>query len=308
MATVNSGSIPQESLDEVTPGIEQPLSAWADEICTRRTDVTSIKGSAPTFSNEMTTSRGLNKDLAPGETARASRGDMGEVEFHCLRQSGLSEIYDESDIAASRFDISLIEHYFGQAEQDAATATDKKLQEVLESTSLNLEFDATSDGNGAWTDTTNGTPAQDMVDMSDLVPHATKVVVGRNVVSALRKHPETMGEIINYSGGGVMTPDHIQTIIASIFDVDVDDVHMLTRSTFNDSEFGDDYELGFLFGDVFWAGAGYDLQLFDPDHQKNRYSYSQRVEAAAKEQVGFHRYVDIKRLIRENGVTCSNAV
>ena len=306
MATPNYGSIPQESLNEVTPGVQQPLGARADEICVRRTDVTSTKGTAPFLTSQATTSRGNNRDLAPGETAKARRGGMGEVEFKCLRQVGLAEIYDESDIAAQRFDIDMIEHWQQQAQLEADTATDHKFADVLLSTTDNLEFDATDDGNGEWDDPDTGTPEQDMVDMSELVPHCDTVIAGRKTVSALRKSPDLAGEIHMYSSEGVITADAVRGRIAEIFDIAVERVFLLTDWLYNAADGADEYEQGFIGEDVFWAGAGYDLQLFDPNHPKNRHSWSQRVDDSGKEQVGFQRFVDIKRQIRENAVTASN--
>ena len=306
MATPNTGSIPQESLNEVTPGLEQPMGSIADELCVRRTDVQSTSGTAPFLSTEMTTSKGLNKDLAPGETAHPDRAEMGEIEYECKRQVGMSEIYDETDIAAQRFDIELIDHFSSQAQQDADTATDRKFEDVITSTTDNLEFDATVDGNGAWDDTSNGTPVQDMVDMSDKVPHSTMVIVGRSITSALKKHPEVGGEVFHYSGGGVVTTSHLEGLIAEQFDIEPSDVHLLTDRTYDSAGRGQDFELDFIADTAFWVGAGYDLQMFDPDHPKNRRSWSDRVNAAGKEQVGFQRMVDIKRHIQENAITGTN--
>lgn len=308
MATPNSGSIPQESLDQVTPGIEQPLDSRADELCVRRTDVESTSGTAPFLSPQMTTSRGENRDLAKGETVQPSRSGMGEVEYECLRQAGASEIYDESDIASQRFDLDLIDHYSQQAQQDANTATDRKFADVLRSTTDNLEFDATTDGNGAWDDPANSTPEQDLVDVSELVPHANMAIAGQKIVSALRKSPDLAPDTHMYESEGVITADSVRARVAAVLDIDPSNVYLMTDWTRNISATKDGYELGFIGEDVMWVGTDYDLQLFDPNHSKNRYSWSERVNSDAKEQVGFQRYVDIVRHIQENAVTVTNAI
>lgn len=307
MATPDLGSIPKETLREVTPGIEQPEDSIADAICQRRTDVTALKGTAPFQAHEMTMRRGLNRDLAPGQEPKSERGGMGEVEYHAKRQVGKAEIYDESEIQAAAFNLDIVEAWTKEARKDANTAVDLKFADVLASATLNQEFDVTNAGNGAWTDQANATPLQDMVDMSDLVPHADTAVVGRGVVSALRKHPETMGEVINYTGGGVMGPDHIRAAIAKIFDISEDRVWLLTDRLFNDAALGEDYKLGFVASDVFWVGAGYDLQLFDPNHERNRESEVGRV-LATKTELAYKRFVDIKRVHEENAITATNTV
>lgn len=297
--------IPQSTLDEVTRGHDQPGGSIADQVCHRRTDVDAIEGTAPFLENEATVRRGLNRDLAPLEDPKPERGGMGEISYLCKRQVGMAEIADETDVQMSSYDIDAVDHWVAEAEKDADTAVDLKFAEVIVDTIENLEFNATADGNGAWDDPENGTPLQDCVDMSDEVPHATDVIAGREVVSALRKHPETAGEIFNYSGGGVVTTGHIRNLLADIFDVDAENVYLLTDRTFNEADLGEDYSLGFIAGQAFWAGAGWDLQLFDPNHPKNRNTEHERKQAVG-DVITHVRMIDIKRNIQENAITATN--
>ncbi|TQE99383.1 MAG: hypothetical protein FKY71_08925 [Spiribacter salinus] len=300
-------AIPQATLREVTPGIEQPEDAIADALCQRRTDATKLEGDLPFLTNEMTIRRGLNRDLEPGEEIKAGRGDFGTISFSAKKQAGRFDLYYEKQVDASYFEVDLVAHWVGEARKDANTATDLKFADVLRSTTLNLEWDADTDGNGEWDDLANGTPQQDMVDISDQVPHANMAIIGRGVASALRKQIAFHGQDFYFDSGGVVTLNSVRRQVGDIFTIDPERVHVLDERTFNQAALGEDYDLGFIGNDVFWVGTDYDLQMVDPDHEKNRYAEQDHV-AGIGDIITYIRFVDICRNVVENGLTVSNAL
>lgn len=306
MATPGYSSIPQQTLAEVTKGVVQETPCFADLICRRRTDVKTLAGVAPFLTSDATTARGLNRDLAPGADARAERGAFGSVNYNCLRQTGLSEIFDESQISASAYDLDLIAHWLEQAVKDAGVSTDLKLADVLASTTLNAEYDVTTDGNGEWDDLTNGTPAEDIVNAADQVPIYDLAVIGRGAANALRNSPAFQGRFLNYTGGGSLTLDELRGQVASLLGIPQDAVWILQDAVYNGAALGQPFAPAYIFGDGMWIGRRDDLQLFDPQAEENHRSEQERQARAATSLVAYHRYVDIIRHVQANGVTLTN--
>lgn len=306
MATPNYASIPQQTLSMATKGVVQETPCFADLICRRRTDIGTLSGKAPFLASDFTVSRGLNRDLAPGADARAERSSFSTVDYNCLRQTGFAEIFDESQISAQAYSLDLVSHWVAQAVKDAGVATDLKFADVLSSTTLNQEFDVTTDGNGEWDDLVNGTPYEDIIEAADLVPSPDLAIIGRRAANALRNSPNMQGRYVNYSGGGSINLDELKGAVASALGIEAANVWILQDAVYNSAALGQDYVTDYIFGDGMWIGRKDDLQLFDPAAPENHRSEVDRESRAATTLIAYHRYVDITRHVVENGVTITN--
>lgn len=308
MATPNYGLIPQQTLDRATMGVVQDEISFADQICRVRTDIETLKGEAPFLTSQATVRRRENRNLQPGVNATPAQGGFGTVSYNCLRQTGFSEIYDESQISAAAYDIDLVSHWVAEAIKQTNTNADAILEEVLESTTLNLEFDCAVDGNGEWDDFANGTPLDDIDAAATEVPDFDCVVAGRGAISALRGNPQLQGRFSNYTGGAFATMDELRAGLAAHLGIDEDKVFLLQRAFYNEEAQGQGYTTAYTFNDGFWLGKQDDLQLFDPQSDENRKSEIERVASGAKYQIAHHRYVDIVRHVQENGIYFSNVL
>lgn len=308
MATPNYGLIPRTTLDQITRGLVANENALADMICQRR-EVQNLKGSLP-FTNSQSTVRSReNVDLAPGAAAKPALGGFGAVDYNCLRQTGFSVVFDESDISADAFGMDLISDWIVEAVKQANTNTDAKLEGVLSSTTFNLEWDVSSgnDGTGSWDDLTNATPLSDIEKAGKLVPGANIAIVGQNALSLLQNHPQTQGRVAGYGGGALSTANEIQAHIAGILRIPEESVYLLIgEDAVYNTETSGKFEKGFVFNNGFFIGKRQDLQLIDPTSDKNRFTEVERDAKAATSLIAHHRYVDILRVVKENGITLTN--
>jgi hypothetical protein len=305
MATPNYGSIPQQVLNEITLGIVQDTAGLADRVCRIRRDIETLKGEAPFLSSEATTRRRENRDLSPGARAKPANGGFGSVPYNCLRQTGLAEIYDESQISAAAYNLDLIAHWVQEAVKQTYTNTDAKLEEVLSSTTQNLEYDVTSDGSGSWLDLTNGAPLTDIINAARLVPGRDLVICGYDALIAIQNHPQSQGRLSGYESGTVSFINEAQVLIANAARVRPEQVILFVDedAIFNEEAAGQGFSTEYVFTDGFWIGKRDDLQLFDPQHPENRKSEMDRTIEGAVTTLAHHRYVDIIRHVQQNAVT-----
>ena len=308
MATPNYGTIPQGTLDEATLGVVQGEQAIADRVCRIRTDIKTLKGTAPFLTSQATVRSRENVDLAPGVDAIPASGGFGEVSYNCLRQTGFNIITDESEISASAYNIDLVAHWIEEAVKQANTNTDAKLEEVLSSTTLNLTWDVTDDGSGAWTDKTNGAPLTDITEAAKRVPNLDTAIIGREAIIAFQNSPQAQGRLSGYTNGTVAFVGEVRNLIASALNINPDQVFLLDGedAIFNENGQGQDFSTGYVFSDGMWIGKKADLQLFDPNNPNNRKSEQGRRERGAATEIVHHRYVDIIRHVRENGLYFEN--
>ena len=308
MATPNFGLIPQQTLREATLGVVQKTEGVADRVCRIRRDIETLKGTAPFLTSEATVRRRENRRLAPGTRAKPASGGFGDVPYDCRRETGFSEIYDESQISAAAYNIDLVAHWVTEAVKQGYTNVDALLEEVLLSTTANLEWDVTTNGAGSWLDLTNGLPLTDILEAAKLVPGRDTVIMGYHALIALQNHPQSQGRLSGYASGTVSFLNEARSLVANAAMVSPENVHLLIDDIYNDEAEGQGYSTEYVFGEGVWIGKKDDLQLFDPQNQENRKSEMSRVPEGALYQIAHHRYADIVRHVRENGVTLSNVL
>lgn len=307
MATVDVGLIPQQTLREATLGVVQKMEGVADRVCRIRTDITTLEGKAP-FLSSLATTRRRKGGLKPTERANPMSGNFGAVSYACERFTGFAELPDEAQIDAAAYNIDLVAHWVEEAIKQGYTDVDAVLESILESTTLNLEWDVANDGAGAWTDLTNGQPLTDILEASKLVPGRNMVIMGYHALIALQNSPQSQGRLSGYSGGTVAFLEEARNLIASSAMVNPSDVHLLVDDFYNEASEGQGFSTEYVFGNGCWIGKKEDLQLFDPQTDENRKSEIGRVQEGALYQIAHHRYADVVRHVRENGITLTGII
>lgn len=307
MATVDVGLIPQQTLREATLGVVQKMEGVADRVCRIRTDIETLKGNAPFLSSQATTRR-RKGGLKPTERAIPMSGNFGTVAYECDRFTGFAELPDEAQISASAYNIDLVAHWVEEAIKQGYTDVDAELEAVLQSTVLNLEWDVTTDGAGAWTDLTNGLPLTDILEAAKRVPGRNSVIVGYQALVALQNNPQSQGRLSGFASGTVAFLEEARNLIASAAMVNPANVHLLVDDFYNENAEGQGFSTEYVFGNGVWVGKQEDLQLFDPNTDENRKSEIGRVQEGALYQIAHHRYADIVRHVRDNGITLTGII
>lgn len=302
--SVDIQTIPQQTLQIVTEGIVASEVCFADTVCLPRKDVKTLSGKAPYMSSTATVRRDENRDLAPRSEGKPGDGGMGSVDYDCLAQMGFFELAHEDIINMDAYNIDAVSRYVTEARKAANLNVDIKLADVLKSTSLNLEFDATSDGGGAWDDYQNSTPYQDIKAQFRKIPGCDTVIIGNRVLDTLAFHPDTVARL-SYFQGGFGDDTEVQAVIRHL--LNRPGLRVLTFDTFyNVKKEGLGYETEYCFDDGIWIGIGGDLQLFNPNNPLNNVSFSKNVERKRCVEIGHTRYVDIKRHQKITAATFTN--
>lgn len=306
--SVDIQTIPQQTLQIVTEGIVASEVAFADSACRKRTDVKTLSGTAPFLSSTATVRRDENRDMAPRSEAKPGDGGMGSVKYNCLAQVGFFELSNEDIINMDAYNINAVTHYVTEARKAANLNVDLKLEGVLESTSLNLEFDVTADGNGAWDDYQNSTPYQDIKAQARKIPGFDTVILGGLTLDILSAHPDTVARLSNYSGG-FADENEVQIVLRRLLGGSAPNLRILVFDTFyNVEKEGLGFETGFCFEGGFWLGHGQDLQLFDPVNPLNNRTYNEVVNRNRTLEIGHDRYVDIVRHQQLTAATFTNII
>lgn len=298
-------SVPEQVLRSIALGLVTTEQAVADTLCTKFTEKTTLSGRVPVLSSKATMARADNVGLGPGEEPKAHGGKLKpSTPYNCLAYVGYDEITDEERNDLSVFSLDYIADRVRQARVDSNMGVDLKLQEILESTSLNTEFDVTSDGNGAWTDKVNSTPLEDMVEAKHtFCPGADTIIYGPAIKRALLAHPDLIAEYSQFNAGA-LDIDGLSALIAR--KTGITNVQYVEKF-YDSANEGQAVSVTYLFDTLFWMGHKRDLVMVDPANAAiNNKAEIERVVSRRLHQVQHTRYIDILRNTQELGAVFSN--
>lgn len=306
------GTIPsQTALNEMKMGLRTKRGSIARAICASpRTRPKNTRGVVTYFNIASTLVRD-EAALPPGAPMKEDNYELATVAYTCQRYFGRSRITDEEKI-----DLSYYEDYEGLTEErgefciiQAEARLDLALATVLASTSLNQEFDATVDGNGAW-DTTAGTPIEDLLEVRrEKVPGADLLVIGRDVHDALLTHPDIRAESANYDAGS-LDFSGLQVYLARKLGMRPDQV-VIFEKDYNSAAEGQTPVKARAFGTGAWMGYKATLLLVEPDDGANGNSDSlkmQRNDITSSDDLTYYMLADIVRPDTNNGCTITNTI
>jgi len=203
---VDAGSFPAGLIAEMLKGLVENENALVDDIFTAYERTTLLAGNITIDGSESGLARGVNQALGAGVDAKEHKGAIGSVAFDCRAYVGKSLLTDEARNNFEALDEDAMNRELTIAYRDANTALDRHAWDnVLASTSLNVEADVTALGNGnaAWDDGgTTSTPILDIRDITQIsAPGADTAILGRKVANGLMVHPDVVAELSNFSAG-----------------------------------------------------------------------------------------------------------
>lgn len=288
------GSIPEQQLREIAYGLSSEAEAFADLVCNKITERTTLNGSIPTMDSTFSLAQNINGGLTPLAEARPHLGSLGTTSYACLAYVGSSLISDEERNDLAVYGLERISQAAVMARADANLSLDKDLEAALESTSLNTEFDVTSDGNGEWDDYTNGTPIQDMIKAKRTqCPEADTIILGMRAYEALVGHPDIIAETSHFSGGSLDW-----NALEAYFRRKVPGIRQVFTSMklYDNAAYGATASFDFLFQDNVWMGKQSDLIMVAPANADVQDKLEiDRVTSRRAHLVQYSRYADIVR-------------
>jgi hypothetical protein len=289
----NYSALPQATLDMVAHSIRTTELAAADLICSKASGKTTLAGSFPVRTKLL--ARGENGGLGRGAEAKSHDQAAESVIYECLAYVGEVEFFEEDEIDWDAFGESEMTEAGKAAYADCNLAVDLKLQSVLTSTSLNTEFDVTSDGNGAWSDGgTASTPLDDLYNVLVQFPGLDTLVFGAETERYLASHPDLIAEVSNFNGGQ-LDFSAVVGVLARKLGLDPSKVHSLRNRFYNTAADGAPEVIGNLMGSGLWFGTSANLHMIDPKHARNgefRFIPEERKRMTVAQM---KRYIDIKR-------------
>jgi len=288
------GSIPEHTLREISYGLSSEAESFADLVCRKVTDRTTLSGKVPVMTSTFTLAQDINGGLEPLEQARPHLGSMTTVDYDCKAYVGSSLISDEERNDLAAYGLERIGQAAVMARADANLGLDKDLEAALLSTSLNTEFDVTSDGNGAWDDYTNGTPIQDMIKAKRTdCPEADTLILGLRAYEVVIGHPDIVAETSHFSGGSLdwnALEAYLRRKVPGIRNV------FTSMKLYDNAAYGATASFDFLFEEGVWMGKQADLLLVAPENAdvQDKLEVDRVVDRRAH-RVQYSRYADIVR-------------
>lgn len=304
----DGSTIPDAVIEEVTMGLLTEEQALADEICTI-IQTPSLAGVLPNLGSAATLGRLENSDLQPLVEAEPHGGSAGSTAYDCLAQVGYALISDEERAQFQAFGLDFLANRIRQARANANLQVDNALATVLASTSLNAEFDTTSDGSGEWDDATNGTPLEDIVEIiDDFAPGADTIVYGPETRRILIRHPDLVAEFSNFSGGQ-LDADGLRNLLSRKTGIPVDNIYEF-KKLYNAGPKNGTVSTAYLFDEGFWVGHKRDLICVDPTNPVGQPAFNnltevERVVRRRAHEIQHTRYVDFLRPTTSLGCTVS---
>ena len=301
------GSIPEQVLRSIALGqITEELS-FADMVCTRVTERTTLNGSVPILNDKATLGRLDDTGLSPGVAPKEHGGAAGVTAYACLAYAGLDFVTDEERDDLGVYGIDMIENRARQARINSNLKIDARLSTQLSSTALNGEFDCNVDGSGEWDDYVNSDPLKNMIDARrDKVPGADTIIIGPEVYDALVGHPDIIAEFSQFNAGS-LDYDGLAALLKRKIPGIRDVYHF--EKFYDTAERGDAFSIGYLFAQGAWMGHKRDLIMVDPANADVNNKLD--IERDAKRRghdVQYVRYIDIIRTHLSLGVTFTNTI
>lgn len=299
------GSIPEQTLREIAFGLSSEAESFADLVCRKITDRTTLNGSLPTMNSTYSLAQDINGGLSPLEEAKPHLGSLSTTAYNCLAYVGSSLISDEEQNDLSVYGEDRVARAAVMARADANLSLDKDLEAVLQSTSLNTQFNVTSLGNGAWDDYTNGTPIQDMLEARRTqCPEADTVIIGLRAYEVLVGHPDIVAESSNFSAGSLdynALEAYIRRKVPGIRRV------FTSMKLYDNAAYGATASFDFLFEDNVWMGKGDDLIMVAPQNAQIQDNLEvERQTSMRAWLVQYARYADIIRPTQAHATVFTN--
>lgn len=307
-------SIPGVTLDQIVKGLETEEQAFADQVCTIISRKSSLSGNIPLDESVFTLSRIANKGLAPLEEASPHGGRMGTFAYNALAYVGFRRVSDEELIARDYFtNAEDLGGAVGMAKREANLNVDARLADVLASTTLNNEYDATVDGTGAWSGA--GNPLADLNAITrTYAPNADTMILGRQVYDALVGNSDIIANSSLFDSGQINYDALIsllRTKVRGLRQVYVFD-KMYNASPLDGATSTPPGAANVSFARLFetgvWVGHKSALIMVRPTHERQDSIDSERVARTRSYDISYNRYIDICRPLIEMGCVVTNVV
>lgn len=309
MSAVDPGDFGAGTVREIFQGVMQEETSIIDEVAGTEYNPLKLNGTVDLDASESGVARGENQDLEPGEEAKAHQGAVDTQSFDAKAQVGQSLLRDESKAAFEAGNVDALEREIRNAVRDGNKAFDRKAfgsSGPLVSTTLNVEFDATVDGSGAWDDKGSAsTPVTDIRTMKEVkAPGADAIIMGRDIKNGLMVHPDVLAELSNFSGG-TADEQQLENWLKRKFGFSYVKFLDQIEHTYNSGAKGS-FSLTYLFATYCWVGYRRAIAVFNPDVEEQNKLEQVRETRRRSYLTQYSRYSDVRRPIQELGCILTN--
>lgn len=301
---MDHGSFPRMVVQRLYKSLMSKDFADADNICRKETGKTTLSGTIYAESSKSGLARIGNKKLPPLVAAKKRHGKLASRNYDAGACVGATQISDEAMIDYDALGEDVLANKIKECRAEANVNVNAVMVDAIESTVLNNEFDATTDGDGAWDDYTNSHPYKQMQEIvTDVAPGSDTVIVGLSMSHTLLSHPDTFAETSNFAAGLAdynALVAYIKRKVPGIANVYILDV------LYDAAEEGEEPDIQHLFTNGCWIGHKSDLVLVDPQHAVQSQVDVTRNADQRCWDVQIARYIDVVRISKELGCAVTN--
>lgn len=296
---------PEGLVREMLEGIVEEETAFADSVMGRKiTERSAMSGRIPIRGTTGGVGRGENRALAPLEEAKAYAYNVTFAQYNAAAYVGYGLLSDEEkNDAGYFFNEDALGLEMRTARRDANTGLDRDFDTLISSTSLNTEFDVTSNG-GTWSGVS--TMAANLRTLREVTsPGATDIIIGRAAKNIMSDNDDFLATPIGgnaYAGGSgeeQLLAEWLKRYCGYT------NVHFFERLK-NTAGIGATAALGYHFDLGVWVGYADDLVMVSPQNDEQNSLEIERVTRKRATEIQFTRYDDMIRPTLLKGATVTN--
>lgn len=288
----NLSTLPGQIVRETIMGLMSDSQALIDRIG-RKVPVKGIQGTIPVLPSVNSLAReDLQGGIAEGAEAKPIDTFNSNLSYATLRYTGIAYLTDGAKIELDDFGVNSLEYYLSLCMMQVAAGINKDTDDVLKSTSLNIE---TAANNGAWS-SSSSTPIRDIREARRASGYGDTIILGRDAAEFLMEHPDMIARLSNFSGGSLAQGelvDLLRRTFSGVTNV------VIGSNLYNSATEGQSASLAYQFDGLAWVGHSDDLVI--PEQTGEPQTATFREEPRDATGLRYTRRLCVKRPNQDKG-------